>query len=568
MRRANLLLLLLLAEVASLRPAPGLRRPVHTVAPVPLAADDAKNLSARAAAAAAAAVGAVQAPTRRGSAGKCSPTRAVRPPMLTAAKAPAPAPDGSGSQTRWQALASLFTRQNLSVFGILLAAFLNLLGFTMAGPITPALGSHFGLEVGASFGWLTSAYPAGMLLGLFLWPALSDRVGRKPVITLSLLGAGVGLAAQGYAVRQRWSLSAFLALRALTGSMAGASPVAKAYLADVGAGAGQLPRYMSWRDAASTLAFIVGPLLSGHLYLGKQAVGFARDQSLAAVISTSGAYSLVAGTLVALCVQETPSSDARAGATGAAVEAAGKQRRGAPPPEPSPPSSSEPELVACPLGSQLVTAVATVCVVSALFNCAASPFDSFFPSLIKDLAGIDEVGIGRVKAALASLSLLVSATVSARVQKRLGAVATCVIGLTVSSLGLAGLGLAAAASTGALPSTLAAGTLTALFWLSAAIFQVGVPLYGPTIPTMLLQCVPRHRRGAIMGLDSSINTVARIMAAPVLGALYRSRGPGACFAMASLAALVSAMTAIIRRAIVMRGLYGSRSQPRDTSTAA
>ena len=46
----------------------------------------------------------------------------------------------------------------IGVVAVLSAAFLNLLGFTMAGPITPALGQHFGLEVGAKFGSLTSAY--------------------------------------------------------------------------------------------------------------------------------------------------------------------------------------------------------------------------------------------------------------------------------------------------------------------------------------------------------------------------------------------------------------------------
>lgn len=145
----------------------------------------------------------------------------------------------------------------------------------MAGPITPALGFHFGLDVGASLGLLTSAYPLGMLCGLFFWPALSDRVGRKPVMALSLLGSGLGLAAQGLAVQASWSLNAFLALRVLTGSMAGSSPVAKAYLADLGSSAGKLPQFMAWRDAASTLAFIVGPLASGQLYLGRQALGAA-----------------------------------------------------------------------------------------------------------------------------------------------------------------------------------------------------------------------------------------------------------------------------------------------------
>ena len=471
--------------------------------------------------------------------------RRTASPLLTASPPPPPPKGGL--------LAALprFSRLELSVFAVLLAAFLNLLGFTMAGPITPALGAHFGLDVGASLGWLTSAYPMGMLFGLFLWPTLSDRVGRKPVIVLSLLGSGFGLVAQGLAVKRNWSLAAFLALRAITGSMAGASPVAKAYLADVGAGAGQLPRYMSWRDAASTLAFIVGPLLSGHLYLGGlRMVGGQADRSLASVISISGLYSLLAGVLVALIVTEnTMGGGGPTTKPKAKAESSSAVAKAAPPP---PPPSPEPELIACPLGSQLVAAVATVCVVSALFNFGSAPFDAFFPSLVKDRVGLNEMGIGRAKAALATLSLLISATVSARMQKKLGSVVTCVLGLCASACGLAGL-----AAVVAYGPAFSASTQILLLWLAAAIYQVGVPLFGPTIPTMLLQCVPRQRRGAIMGLDSSINTVARIVSAPLLGALYGAAGPSVCFGTAAAVLFASAATAVVRRVFVMRDLYRS-----------
>ena len=92
-----------------------------------------------------------------------------------------------------------------------------------------------------------------------------------------------------------------------------------------------------------------------------------------------------------------------------------------------------------------------------------------------------------------------------------------------------------------------------LFWLAAALYQVGVPLYGPTIPTMLLQCVPRERRGAIMGLDGSINTIARILSSPLLGALYAVGGARACFGTASGALFLSAAITIFRRLVVLRG---------------
>ena len=188
------------------------------------------------------------------------------PAPAAAAAAPPPAP--------------VSVRERNSVLAVLAAAFLNLLGFTMTIPITPALKRHFSLQVGASFGMLTSAYPLGMMVGLALWPQLSDRVGRRPVISISLFGNFVGLALQGLALLRQWPLPALLALRVFTGSCSGSSPVAKAYLADVGAASGQLPRYVAWRDAASTLAYIVGPALGGLLYSASGA-------SLSAVVGTS-----------------------------------------------------------------------------------------------------------------------------------------------------------------------------------------------------------------------------------------------------------------------------------------
>ena len=130
---------------------------------------------------------------------------------------------------------------------------------------------------------------------------------------------------------------------------------------------------------------------------------------------------------------------------------------------------------------------------------------------------LDEGGIGKAKALLSTLSLLISATVAAPIQRRIGAVATCVLGLSASATGLAGLAIATTTS------SLAPVTQLGMFWVAAAVYQVGVPLYGPTVPTMLLQCVPKQRRGAIMGLDGSINTVARIISAPLLGTPRRSQ---------------------------------------------
>ena len=50
---------------------------------------------------------------------------------------------------------------------------------------------------------------------------------------------------------------------------------------------------------------------------------------------------------------------------------------------------------------------------------------------------------------------------------------------------------------------------TELTMLAAVLYVAGIPLFTPAVPILLMQCVPAHKRGMIMGLDSSINSVAR-----------------------------------------------------------
>mmetsp|Transcript_44904 Transcript_44904/g.88339 ORF Transcript_44904/g.88339 Transcript_44904/m.88339 type:complete len:573 (-) Transcript_44904:190-1908(-) len=471
-----------------------------------------------------------------------------------------------------------------SVLALLLAAFLNLLGFTMAGPITPALGTHFGLKMGASFGALTSAYPLGMLCGLLFWSRLSDSVGRKPVMVASLMGSSCGLLLQALAVQQMWSVRTFLALRVLTGAFAGASPVSKAYLADIGAKAGRLPTYMAWRDAAATLAFIVGPALGGVLFslskghsrrvavkvatsslvsrgaVAKAAVKSAETASpLALVIGCAAAGSALAALCVALFVARlppsspspspppppppSPSSSTEVAAAPATVPAAGgvaSQQDGGGDTSRKEEKEVE-EVVACPLGSALWSGVASVCVVSMLFNLGASTFDAFFAQLAATQLGLSAASIGLVYTCMASLSFAVSTLFSARTQRRFGAAATCSLGLACVGSGLIGVGTA-----------LASGHRKSLFWAALALYQIGVPLYGPTVPTMLLRCVPAHQRGTVMGLDGAVNTLARVIAPLFFGRLFAARGATAAFQSAGSVVLAASVIAATRRLLVMR----------------
>ena len=440
----------------------------------------------------------------------------------------------------------LARRRKWSVGAILASGFLNLLGFTMAGPITPALGKHFGLQVGASFGSLTSAYPLGMLFGLMCWPTLSDKIGRKRVMTASLLGSGLGLAVQSWVIRQDLTLSWFLTARALTGAFAGSSPVSKAYLADVGYKDGKLPRYLALRDAASTMAFIVGPMLGGILYdLRKWFLGVSKTAT--DVIDTTGSLSFVIGisaaaSLAASLLVGTVVTDAKPKTKNVDGDASSEEEEE---------GSEDEELVSCPLGQRMWAGVASVCVVSFLFNIGDSTFHAFFSALLRDGAGVSARDIGLLYTLLACISFSVSTTGAGRMMKVWGPVWTCAAGLACVGTGLSALGVAAWSRAALVPPTF--GVLAA----AAAVYYCGVPLYGPTIPTMLLRCVPSHRRGAIMGLDGTINTIGRIISPVVMGDVYRRFGAGAAFGLAGTMVFGGVFTAIFRRFVVLRQSYAS-----------
>jgi len=412
----------------------------------------------------------------------------------------------------------------LSIAAVLVASFLNLLGFTMAGPITPALGSHFNLEVGASFGSLTSAYPLGMLVGLFYWPALSDTIlGRPTVIALSLLGTGCGLGLQSYFIATNKPLKWFLASRVLTGSFAGSSPVSKAYLADVASAlklnnnssnTTSLAQLLAYRDAASTLAFLVGPLIGG--------IAYSKSSSLERVIGISAVASVLAGVVVGFIVRSIPT-------------ATNNKQQGD---EETTTIAADEQPLSCPLGTSLWAGVATVCMVSFLFHVGDSTFHAFFSALLKQNA-VSASNIGLAYTSLAAISFTISANIGRRSKRHTFApVKQCAMGLTAIGTGLIAMGLF---SSSVVPILCAAG-----------LYYCGVPLYSPSIPTMLLQCVPPHRRGFILGFDGIINTLARIVSPLLMGTLYRTRGPKVAFGVAGTASLIAAALAVFKRMMVVR----------------
>ena len=95
--------------------------------------------------------------------------------------------------------------------------------------------------------------------------------------------------------------------------------------------------------------------------------------------------------------------------------------------------------------------------------------------------------IGATLTSLSLVSLSISTLLFAPIFKFFGLTKTCGIGLALVAIGLAMIGVSTTAFTTG---------------LGAFFYVCGVPLFTPSIPILLMQCVPTTSRGAVMGFDS------------------------------------------------------------------
>jgi len=135
-----------------------------------------------------------------------------------------------------------------------------MIGYGLVLPIMPFYIQNLGAG-GRELGWLMATYSLMQLIFAPVWGMLSDRWGRKPIISIGIFGYAVTLLFFGLAT-QFWML--FIA-RTLSGILSSATmPTAMAFIADNtaeeerSAGMGKL-------GAAMGIGVVIGPLLGGWL---------------------------------------------------------------------------------------------------------------------------------------------------------------------------------------------------------------------------------------------------------------------------------------------------------------
>ncbi|MFN7669951.1 MAG: MFS transporter [Planctomycetota bacterium] len=141
---------------------------------------------------------------------------------------------------------------------------LDLLGIGLLIPVGPKLVTQLsgGSEADAAplVGWLGATFSIMAFLCAPLLGALSDRVGRRPVLLFSMLGSGLDYFAMALAP----SLSVLWVTRAINGVTGASVTTASAYIADVTPPEKRAAGFAVF-GAAASLGFVLGPLLGGIL---------------------------------------------------------------------------------------------------------------------------------------------------------------------------------------------------------------------------------------------------------------------------------------------------------------
>ncbi len=362
---------------------------------------------------------------------------------------------------------------------------IDLVGFGIILPVLPLYAECYGASP-ATIGVLLASFSIAQLLFAPVWGAVSDRVGRKPVLVLSLVGTAVGSMVTGLA----GSLPLLFVGRLLDGASGASVSVAQASAADL-AEPGQRARLFGLLGAAFGVGFVAGP-----------AIG-----SLAALVDARLPFfvaAALAGVNALVATRRLPETNPRhisAPADRPVVVADGIGAEGMGGLDPGAAIDSGP---AIPDGSATERPTLVRLIAVAFGSLVAfSAFEATFALFGERRLGFGLASTGVVFTGIGLLLALVEGGLVHPAVHRLGEIRTLRLALVINAAGL--LLLAAVHSWWALVPALVALVL-------------GQGLATPSLTAATASRASKRRRGGVLGIQQSAGGMARVVG-PLLGGL-------------------------------------------------
>ncbi len=382
----------------------------------------------------------------------------------TTAPSPAPAPEDK------RALVIL-----LSV------VFINIAGFGVVIPLLPFYASSFGAPA-----WqviiLFSAYSLGNFFAEPIWGKLSDRIGRRPVLMLTIFGNALTYVLLAFAP----DLWIAMAIRFCGGILTGNISTIQGYLADVTPHEKRASR-MGFMAAAFSLGFVTGPVLGG--FLAQPALGTA---GFRLPLLIAAGLALTAGIGVALFVRETRHVHKDA------------------------PRRARFEGLNDALAHPVIRRVLVVSLIAmAGFAGMEATFGLWTQRQFK--WGPHEVSLCFL--VIGITAAIAQSLLTGWMARRIGEAATLMTGLCLIALGF-----------GFQPFV---GQNWVIAVLGMIVVALGQSLAFPNIVAIISKSAPHDRQGEMLGLNTAAGALARIFGPLVAAPLFTGVGPSAPFAVAA-----------------------------------
>ena len=173
---------------------------------------------------------------------------------------------------------------------ILMTALLDIVGIGIVIPVLPVLVGQFTADPQAQAHWygaLIVTFGLAQFLCAPLLGALSDHIGRRPVLLLGISGLGCTYLVTGLTD----SLWLLVLVRVLGGGLSANLAVAQAYVADITPVERRTPA-LGMLGAMFGLGFVVGPMLGGMLGSSNLRLPFFAAAAMCAINFTYGLFVL------------------------------------------------------------------------------------------------------------------------------------------------------------------------------------------------------------------------------------------------------------------------------------
>jgi DHA1 family tetracycline resistance protein-like MFS transporter len=359
----------------------------------------------------------------------------------------------------------------------------DLIGFGIVVPILPFWSERFGAN-GLLLGCLVASHAAMQFLFSPGWGRLSDRIGRRPVMLITIAGTALSLLFLGLAD----SLAQIFVARLASGIFGSNISVATAYLTDVTDEADRT-RWMGMIGASFAVGFTLGPPLGGLLARGGH-----------------GLPMLVAAGMAALNF------------IWAAIQLREPERHAE---RPEANMTGRLDVLRDPI-------LRRICFVYFLFSVAVTQLETTFAFLMSHRFGYDELGVGLVMLAMAIVLGGIQGGAMKRLAERFHERRLILVGLGAMAVAFFGVPLAHS---------------VALLMVPLAIAAVGRGISQPPMMSLVSQTADIGSRGIVMGVFQSCASAARVVGPLLAGALYDA-GPAFPYWLAAALLIIAALTAI------------------------